>query len=81
MTKLNEKSQMIGNLEISFWFDELDGFWHSSVTEWEGDKWVLVSSVQSLRKELVEEMYNQNIQWAETLLNRKEAVINYEEAI
>jgi len=81
MTNLSKKSELIGNLEISFWFDELDGFWHSSVTEWEGDKWILVSSVQSLNKKLVEEMYNQNVQWAETLLNKREAVINHEEAI
>lgn len=81
MTRLSKKSQMIGNLEISFWFDELDGLWHTCIKQWKDDEWVVVESAQSLRKKLVEEMYNQNIQWAETLFNKKEAVINHEEAI
>jgi len=81
MTKLNKKSELIGNLEISFWFDVGEGLWYTCIKQWKDDEWIVVESAQSLRKKLVEEIYNQNILWAEALLNKKEAVINHEETI
>jgi len=81
MNELSKKSELVGNFEISLWFDEGEDLWHTCIKEWKGDGWIVVEAAQSLRKKLIKEMYNQSVQWAEALLNKKEAVINHEEII
>ena len=80
MTRENEKFQMIGNMEIRFWFELGDLCWHASLREWKEDKWSEIHSIQSLRKKLAEDMYKESIRWAESLL-RKRGPIESEKAI
>lgn len=71
MTRTNERSQMIGNMEIKFWFEPEDRCWHASLREWKGSAWTEIHAIQSLRKKLAEDMYKESIRWAESLLKER----------